>query len=95
MLTLVIYDIADSKVRFELANYLKTKGFVRVQRSFFIGRPPPNVLLDVERTLHRFVRSPRDVIHVVHVPEAAVRNIKVYGKPLAELSTVKRLLVIT
>lgn len=94
-MVLVIYDISDNKIRCELANYLKTKGFVRVQKSFFIGRPPPNVLLDVERTLHRFIRSMNDVIHVIRVPETVVKNIKVYGKPLVELSIVEELLVIS
>lgn len=94
MIILIVYDISDNKTRGELADYLKTKGFVRVQKSFFIGRPRTNTLLDIERTLHKFIRSDNDVIHVIPVPETIVKNIKVYGKPLTDLTTSKELVVI-
>ncbi|MEM1826359.1 MAG: CRISPR-associated endonuclease Cas2, partial [Desulfurococcaceae archaeon] len=81
MLILVVYDISSNEVRLDLANYLKTKGFVRVQKSFFVGRPLPSVLKDIERTLNRFIRSENDVIHIIPVPEIYVKQIKVYGKP--------------
>lgn len=94
MIILVVYDISDNQVRAELANYLKTKGFVRVQRSFFIGRPTPAILRDVERVLPKYVASENDVIHLIPVPEIMVKGIRVYGRPLADVSTVSRLLVI-
>lgn len=95
MLILVVYDIAENKIRYELANYLKTKGFVRVQRSFFIGRPIPSTLKDVERTLPKYIKSVNDVIHLVPVNETTIKYIKVFGKPLANISLAEELLVIT
>ncbi|MEM1732952.1 MAG: CRISPR-associated endonuclease Cas2 [Thermosphaera sp.] len=86
MIILVVYDISSNEARYELSNYLKSKGFTRVQRSFFIGRPPSHVLLDVERVLPRFIRSEGDVIHIIPVPEIMVKQVRVYGKPLAEIS---------
>lgn len=71
----MVYDISDNQTRFNLANYLKTKGFVRVQRSFFIGRPTPGILKDVERVLPRYVHFESDVIHLVPVPEVAPRRL--------------------
>lgn len=86
MIVLVVYDISSNEARVELSNYLKSKGFTRVQRSFFIGRPPPHVLRDVERFLPRFIKSQSDVIHVIPVPDIMVRQVRVYGRPLAEIT---------
>jgi len=82
---LVVYDISDNRVRFALANYLKVKGFTRIQRSAFIGRPPPSILRDVERVLPRYIKSESDVIHLIPLLEYSVKHVKVYGRPLAEL----------
>ena len=82
---LVVYDISDNRVRSELANYLKVKGFTRIQRSAFIGRPPPSILRDVERVLPRYIKSESDVIHLIPLLEYSVKHVKVYGRPLADL----------
>lgn len=87
MIVLVIYDISRNETRNELSSYLKAKGFTRIQRSFFIGRPRPHILLDIERVLPRYIQSPSDVIHVVPVPEIMVKQVKVYGRPLADITT--------
>lgn len=86
MLILVIYDISDTETRTRLADYLRAKGFVRIQRSTFAGRPPPHVLRDVERALTRFIRDPGDVIHLVPVPENYIPQIRVYGHPFADIA---------
>jgi len=91
---LVIYDISDNRVRQDLANYLKTKGFTRIQRSAFIGRPLPSVLRYVSRTLGKFIESSSDVIHLIPLLEYSVKHIITYGRPLAEITGDKRLLVI-
>ncbi|MEM0000527.1 MAG: CRISPR-associated endonuclease Cas2 [Desulfurococcaceae archaeon] len=89
-----MYDISGNDTRSRLANYLKTRGFTRVQRSFFVGRPPSSILRDVERSLPRFIKSGGDVIHLIPVPEIVVKGLKVYGKPLADITIVSRLTVI-
>ncbi|MEM1830599.1 MAG: CRISPR-associated endonuclease Cas2 [Thermosphaera sp.] len=95
MLVLVVYDISSNTVRQELANYLKSKGFIRLQRSFFAGRPLPSVLRDVERLLPRFINAPdRDVIHLVPVYSVDVKNMRVYGRALADISAVGKLVVV-
>jgi CRISPR-associated protein Cas2 len=91
---LVVYDISDDRVRFELANYLKVKGFARIQRSAFIGRPPPSILRDVERVLPRYIKSESDVIHLIPLLEYSVKHVKVYGRPLAELKAERGLMVL-
>jgi CRISPR-associated protein Cas2 len=95
VLVLVVYDISSNSVRQELANYLKSKGFVRLQRSFFAGRPLPSVLRDVERVLPRFIKAPdRDVIHLVPVYSVDVKNVRVYGRALADITAVGKLIVV-
>lgn len=37
LITLVIYDIPDNKLRFKVAKYLKSKGLKRIQKSAFAG----------------------------------------------------------
>jgi CRISPR-associated protein Cas2 len=91
---LVVYDISDNGVRAELSNYLKAKGFVRIQRSAFIGRPLPSVLRDVERSMPRFIKGERDVVHLIPLVEVSVKNMRVYGHPLADVAVVRRLLVV-
>lgn len=33
----VSYDISDDKIRNELSNFLKSEGFIRIQKSVFLG----------------------------------------------------------
>jgi len=37
LITLVIYDIPDNSLRYQVARYLKSKGLKRVQKSAFAG----------------------------------------------------------
>ncbi|MEZ0394289.1 MAG: CRISPR-associated endonuclease Cas2 [Desulfurococcaceae archaeon] len=94
MLVLIVYDISDNARRNDLANYLKAKGFARIQRSAFLGRPPPHVLRDVERAMQRFVGGGSDVIHEFPIYESAAGQIKWWGRPLAEIGAQRGLLVI-
>ena len=94
VLVLVIYDVSDNEKRNNLANYLKTKGFTRIQRSAFVGRPLPSTLLDVERTVPRLIDQDTDVVHIFPLPETSVQRVRVFGKPLAELAAKRSLVVI-
>jgi len=73
---------------------LLAKGFVRIQRSVFIGRPLPPVLRDVERSVPRFIKGERDVVHLIPMVEVSVKNMRVYGHPLADVTVVRMLLVV-
>jgi len=81
----VIYDISSNESRQRLAEYLKGKGFTRIQRSAFIGRPPSSILVDVERVIPRYI-SGSDVVHLIPLLEYSVKGMKVYGKPLSQLT---------
>ncbi|MEM4827958.1 MAG: hypothetical protein QW579_06825 [Desulfurococcaceae archaeon] len=55
----------------------------------------PGVLGDVERVLPRFIKvSDRDVIHLVPVYSVDVKNVRVYGRALADITAVGKLIVV-
>jgi len=58
---LVIYDISDDELRTRVADFLKAKGLVRVQRSAFIGPATTALRRDVEVGLRMLVRGRRGV----------------------------------
>lgn len=91
---LIVYDISDDKTRKRLADYLKSKGFTRIQRSVFIGNPPPSIYKDVKRMLELFIRSDNDVIHVFPITEYSLKYMVVYGNPLSDINLVSRELLV-
>ncbi|ACL11107.1 CRISPR-associated protein Cas2 [Desulfurococcus amylolyticus 1221n] len=95
MYALVIYDVSSNEKRYNLANYLKTKGLTRIQRSAFIGRIPPSTLLDVERVIPKLIDGSIDVVHVFQLYDTAIQRLKVFGKPLAEITVEHGVMVIT
>jgi len=97
VLVLVVYDISDDQVRRRLSDYLKSKGFTRIQRSAFIGNPPPSIYKDVRRVLKLFIKSESDVIHVFPITEYSLRYMEVYGNPLSDVSELesRRILIYT
>ncbi|MEZ0289867.1 MAG: CRISPR-associated endonuclease Cas2 [Sulfolobales archaeon] len=90
MIALIVYDISDDDNRNKLADYLKSRGFTRIQRSVFVGRPLSNVMADVERSLNRFIKDSTDVIHVFSIPEIYLRNVRVYGRPWSSMPSLGR-----
>ncbi|MEL9908224.1 MAG: CRISPR-associated endonuclease Cas2 [Desulfurococcus sp.] len=93
MYALIIYDVSSNEKRYNLANYLKAKGLARIQRSAFIGRILPSTLLDVERVIPKLIDGSIDVVHVFQLYDTAIQRVKVFGKPLAEI-TVKHGVVV-
>lgn len=64
MIWLAAYDIEDDGERAKAAAILQAWGFVRVQRSLYVGRAPRGVVQDLVKTLGRHVKTG----HVVLVP---------------------------
>ncbi|MEL9991509.1 MAG: CRISPR-associated endonuclease Cas2 [Thermoproteus sp.] len=53
----MIYDISDDELRLKVADFLKSRGLVRVQRSAFIGPSSTALKRDVEAGLRRLVQG--------------------------------------
>jgi len=80
----VFYDISDDRVRQRVARFLQSLGFVRVQRSVFIGRGGFARAKDVVRGSLRLIDRGRDSVAAVVVPEDYGRRILVAGRLLNE-----------
>ncbi|MET1159367.1 MAG: CRISPR-associated endonuclease Cas2 [Thermoprotei archaeon] len=94
MYVLVVYDVSDNGARAKLADYLKSRGFTRIQRSVFIGNPLPARYKDVLRTIPRFIDRDSDVVHLFPLTEYSLRYYTVYGKPWADIPRGSRELVV-
>ena len=84
MHVLVIYDITDDKLRSRVADFLKSKGLTRVQKSAFIGPLTSSERADLIAGLRRLVRGHDKVnIQVYPLTEASYRRRVVIGVELS------------
>ncbi|MEM0233540.1 MAG: CRISPR-associated endonuclease Cas2 [Candidatus Nezhaarchaeales archaeon] len=54
---LVIYDIRDNKLRFNVSRFLKRVGLTRIQRSAFAGLARPSDRVNIEAGLRRITKG--------------------------------------
>ena len=80
MMYLVAYDISDNDERERVASALMAMGFVRIQRSVFLGRAPRGRVADLAEAIRRIVRGRGHVI-IVPVPEHLVAKRIEIGQP--------------
>lgn len=88
MYVVVVYDISNDISRKRYADYLKSKGLQRMQRSMFLGKPPHPVIKDIVRATPRFMDMDSDIVHIIPITQYSFNHIKVYGKPLSDLRSV-------
>lgn len=85
MYIIVVYDIGDDNKRKRYADYLKSKGLQRMQRSMFMGKTSPMIIKDIYRLTPRFMDLSNDIVHIIPLTQYSFQHIKVYGKPFTEL----------
>ncbi len=85
MYILVVYDIGSNVKRKRLADYLKSKGLSRLQRSMFLGNPTPMTVKDIYRTIPRFMDLSNDIVHIIPLIKYSIEHMKVYGKPFEDI----------
>jgi len=77
---LVIYDITDDGLRFKVANFLKSRGLVRVQKSAFLGRATSSLRTEVEAGLRRLLRGASNVnVQIYPIPPSSFHRRVVIG----------------
>ncbi len=54
---LVIYDISDDDLRGQVAQFLKSKGLKRIQKSAFLGPATPSLIREIEAGIRRLIRG--------------------------------------
>ncbi len=82
LMTLVIYDIEDDKLRNEVANFLKSKGLKRIQYSAFIGSLTDSQRMDLIAGLRRLIRGGRNNAQVYPLTQASYNMRVIIGNPL-------------
>jgi len=75
----VAYDISSNVRRFEAAEKLKGLGFVRIQKSLYIGRGGVALAKEAYRALLRVIDKTTDSVFIVVVPREAIEKAFAYG----------------
>ncbi len=83
MIYLVAYDISDDSERERVASALMAMGFVRIQRSVFVGRAPRGRVADLVEAVRRVLRGSGHVV-IVPVPEHLFRKRVEVRQPVFE-----------
>ncbi|RLE74988.1 MAG: CRISPR-associated endonuclease Cas2 [Thermoprotei archaeon] len=81
-LILVIYDITDDKLRQRVADFLKSKGLIRVQKSAFLGSASHALRAELEAGLWRLVKGEKANVQIYPIPPSSFRRRVVIGVSL-------------
>ena len=74
MMTLVIYDISDDKVRSRVSATCKRFGLSRIQRSAFLGEIPSSRRRELVEVLRRSLKGEGNIqVFVICKPDFALR----------------------
>jgi len=79
LITLVIYDIPDDKLRLKVAKYLKSKGLKRIQKSAFAGPLSTAGRVELVAGLRRIVRGEKVNIQIYPLTPASFNQRVVIG----------------
>ncbi len=82
LITLVIYDIPDDNLRYQVARYLKAKGLKRVQKSAFAGPLTTAQRADLIAGLRRLIHGKEANIQVYPLTPASFNQRIVLGVEL-------------
>lgn len=84
MLSFVMYDIEDNKVRTLIAKYLIEKGCIRIQKSVYLLRAEPKLYREVCETLKEVQQcyENADSILLVPVPANTPGSMQIIGKDI-------------
>ncbi len=82
MIYLIMYDISEDKVRYQIAKYLEKRGCIRIQKSVFIARSENKHFQEISETLKEVnsYYQNEDSIILVPINASDVRAMKLIGK---------------
>lgn len=84
MLSLIMYDIEDNKVRTLIAKYLTEKGCIRIQKSVYMLRAEVKLYREITQTLKEVQQcyDNKDSILLVPIPANTPGSMQIIGKDL-------------
>ncbi len=82
MTYLIMYDISDNKVRYQIAKYLQKSGCIRIQKSVFMAKSEQKNFQEIYETLKEVnsYYENEDSLILVPVNASDVRSMKLIGK---------------
>ena len=82
MTFLIMYDISDDKVRYQIAKYLLKNGCIRIQRSVFMVKAANKKFEEIHDTLKEVnsYYENQDSIILVPINDSGVKSLKLIGK---------------
>jgi len=76
MMTLVIYDISDDRIRLRIAKLCKSFGLNRVQKSAFLGDIPSSRRKELIKKLRRHFKGEGNIqVFVICKPDFSLREV--------------------
>ncbi len=76
MITLVIYDISDDRIRLRVANTCKRFGLNRIQKSAFLGEISSSRRKELIKKLKRILKGEGNIqVFVICKPDFSLREI--------------------
>lgn len=84
MLSLIMYDIENNKVRTLLAKYLIEKGCIRIQKSVYMLRAPRKLYDEIVKTIKEIqeLYENEDSILLVPIPVNTPESMQIIGKDI-------------
>lgn len=79
MLTWVVYDISEDKVRTKVAKILKNYGLYRVQKSAFLGDLNRNQIDEVVLQCKELANEDKDSVYIFPMCEDDFKKVKMIG----------------
>ncbi len=76
---IVFYDVSDDRRRLMLAEFLKSMGLTRIQRSVFMGRGGYTKAKDIARRGSRLIDRSTDSLVVLVAPDDYAKKMIIVG----------------
>ncbi len=80
ILTWLIYDISDDKMRNRVAKECKKAGLIRVQQSVFLGKLESNRFDELAEKCNDLIEEKTDSVYVFPFCQEDFRNVRVLGQ---------------
>lgn len=80
MRCIISYDISNSRVRTEFSKFLKSEGFIRIQKSVFLGEIKKKKLKKVVKRVENIIDYNEDSIYFFKMCEKDFNKIAYFGK---------------
>jgi CRISPR-associated protein Cas2 len=81
MLTWVVYDITNDKIRNNVAKICKNYGLYRVQKSAFLGDLNKNQIDEISLKIKDIVDVKKDSVYIFPMCEEDFMKVKIIGIP--------------